>query len=161
MASRKVEWGSSTAFGTHTLASLASSATVGREGPAFDNSTLKYLDLMVSFFIKLQAGSPTGDKTIYFYAAGSEDGTNWTDNATGADASITLRVPTGLRLIGAQPCPDSGGLTYKCGPFYMSTAFPVMPRKVSVIVLNATGIAFTATEGDHTKQYSGAYETIA
>jgi len=161
MADRKVAWGSSTAFGTFTLASLASSATAAREGPSVDNSTTKYVDFLISFFIKLQAGSPTGDKAIYFYAAGSEDGTNFTDNATGADANLTLRVPTSLRLIGATSCPDSGGLTYKCGPFYLSTGFPLMVRKFSIIVLNATGVTFSATEGDHTKQYSGGYETIA
>jgi hypothetical protein len=158
MADRKVAWGSSTPFGTHTLASLASGSA--REGPSVDFQTTKYVDALISFFIKLATGSPAGDKAIYFYAAGSEDGTNFTDNATGADAALTMRNPTQLRLIGAASCPDSGALTYKCGPYYLSTAFPLMPRKWSIIVLNATGLAFDSSEGNHIKQWSGGYETL-
>lgn len=153
----KVKFGTSTAF-TLTLASLASSATGGRESTAVDNTTNLYVDALVYVKVKLQSGSPANDKCIYVYAYGSEDGTNYTDNATGSDAAITLRDPTNLRLIGIINCPDSGALSYKSSPMSVAGAFGgVMPRKWGIVLRNYTGIALDATEGNHAYSYTGIY----
>jgi hypothetical protein len=129
-----------------------------RESTAIDNSSNLYLDALVQLHVKLAAGSPSGDKAVYVYAYGSEDGTNYTDNATGSDAAITLRTPTNLKLIGAIACPDSGGLTYKSHPMSIAAAFGgVMPRKWGIVIQNKTGVAFDGTEGNHAKRYSGIY----
>lgn len=149
----KITYATSAAI-TCTLASLAQAAA--REGTAIDNTSNLYLDVLVYVAIKLQAGTPGSDKQVIIYAYGSEDGTNYTDNATGSDAAITLRSPTNLRVIGVISTPDAGALTYKSNPMSVATAFGgLMPRKWGIAVENRTNITFSATEGDHTKSYTG------
>jgi hypothetical protein len=161
MADLKLKYASSANF-TLTLASLASSATGARESTAVDNTTNLYLDALVRVHCKLQAGTPANDKAIYVFAYGSEDGTNYTDNATGSDAAVTMRDPTNLRLIGVIACPDSGGLTYKGGPFSVAQAFGgILPRKWGIVLRNYTGVTLSATEGDHAYSYTGIhYQTV-
>lgn len=138
---------------TCSLASLADNTA--RESTAIDNSTNLYEDALVYLAVKLQAGTPTGEKAIFVYVYGSEDGTNYTDNATGSNASITMRSPTNLIPIGVIATPDSGALTYK-GVFSVAKAFDgILPRKWGIVVENQTGVAFSAIEGDHAKTYSG------
>jgi hypothetical protein len=160
MADIKVAYGSSTNI-TCTLASLASSATVGRESTAIDNTSNLYVDAIVQIVCAFQSGTPANDETVYIFAYGSEDGTTYTDNATGSDASITLRQPPAARLIGTIPVPDSGGLTYEGQPMRVAPAFGGMglPRKWGIIILNYTGVTFHATEGNHSKTYTGVYYT--
>ncbi len=139
---------------TCTLASLASGSS--RECTAIDNGTNLYLDALVYLAIALQTGTPAGDKCVYVYAYGSEDGTNYGDNATGTDAAVTMRSPTNLRLIGMINTPDAGALTYKSQPMSVAAAFGgILPRKWGIVIQNATGVAFNATEGNHTKTFTG------
>lgn len=159
MSSTKIAFGTSTAL-TVTLASLATAGA--RESTVVDNTSDLFLDALVRLQVKLQAGSPGSDKAIYVYAYGSEDGTNYTDNATGSDAAVTMRAPSNLRLIGVINTPDSGALTYKSHPMSVAAAFGgVMPRKWGIVVENKTNIAFDATEGNHAKAYTGVYSTSA
>jgi hypothetical protein len=155
MADLKQAFGSSTAI-TCSLASKTSGSS--RESTAIDNTSNLFLDVLVYLAVKLQTGTPAGDKAVYVYVYGSEDGTNYTDNATGSDANITLRQPTNLRPLGVISTPDSGGLTYKSGPMSLAAAFGgVIPRKWGIVVLNSTGVTLSATEGDHAKSYTGVY----
>ena len=157
MADLKIKYGTSTAI-TCTLASLASSATGARESTAVDNTSNLYIDALVYVATKLQAGSPANDKAVYVFAYGSEDGTNYTDNATGSDAAVTMRDPSNLRLLGVIGVPDSGGLTYKGGPWSVAQIFGgIMPRKWGIVVRNYTGVALSATENDHAKTYTGVH----
>jgi hypothetical protein len=157
----KQVFGTSTAL-TITLASLASSATAGRESTAVDNTSNLFLDAHVFVQIALQAGTPANDKAVYVYLAASEDGAEYTDNATGSDAAITLRDPTNLRLLGVINCPDSGGLTYKSHLMSVAAACGgMMPRKWNVVVRNYTGVTFSATAGDHEVRYTGIYANVA
>jgi hypothetical protein len=161
MADLKIAYATSSTF-TLTLASLASSATAGRECTAIDNSSNKYTDVHVQLKIQLQTGSPANDKAIYVYAYGSEDGSTYTDNATGSDAAITLRDPTNMRIIGVIPCPDSGGVVYESQPMSVAAAFGgKMPRAWGIVVRNYTGVTLHATEGNHAKKYTGLYYTTA
>ena len=139
---------------TITLASLTNNSA--RESTAVDNTSALYLDALVRLQIKLQAGSPSG--TINIYAYGSEDGSNYGDNATGSDAAVTMRSPTNLVLIGVINTPTSGALTYKSQPMTVARAFGgVLPRKWGIVVENKCGITFDATEGNHAKAYTGIY----
>jgi len=159
MANIKLAYASSTAIPI-TLASLASSATAGREGTASDNGTNLYIDALVQVKVKLQTGTPVNDKAVYIYVYGSEDGTTYTDNASGTDAAITLRDPPVMALLGAISCPDSGALTYESQPMSVAQAFGgILPRKWGIVVRNYTGVAFSATEGDHSAKYTGVYFT--
>jgi len=158
MANVKLEWGTTTDI-TCTLASLASGSS--RESTAIDNTSDKFEDAQVYLAIKLPAGSPGADKCIYVYAYGSADGTNYTDNATGSNAAVTLRIPTNLRLIGAIATPDSGGLTYKYVIGSVAAAFGgLLPPKWGIVVYNMTNLTFDSTEGNHTKKYRGIYHTV-
>jgi hypothetical protein len=159
MASVLVAYGTSTAL-TITLTSLASSATAGRESTAVDNSSNLYLDALCQVTCKLATGTPANDKAIYIYAYGSENGTVYTDNATGSDAAITLRDPTNLRLVAVIPVPDSGALTYESSPFSIAQAFGgVMPRKWGLVVRNYTGVALDSSGNAAT--YTGISATVA
>lgn len=161
MADIKQQYGTSTAL-TITLASLAHSDTAGRESTAVDNSTNRYIDALVQVKVKLQTGTPSADRKVYVYAYGSEDGTQFTDNATGSDANITMTDPPNARLIGEVLCPNSGGLTYESQPMSVAQAFNwIMPRKWGVIIRNCTNVALSATGGDHAVTYSGIYFTNA
>lgn len=161
MASIKVAYGTSTAL-TISLGSLASSATAGRESTSVDNTANLYLDVLVQAKIVLQAGSPANDKAVYIYAYGSEDGSQYTDNATGSDANITLRSPSNIVIVGVIPCPDSGALTYRSQPMSIAAAFGgYLPRKWGIVIRNFTGVTFNATGGNHTVTYTGITLTSA
>lgn len=160
MSDIKQEFGASTTFNL-TLASLASSATVGRESDVIDNTSNKYLDIIVQLTIKMGSTAAANDKTVYVYAAGSEDGTHYNDNVAAAgDAAITLRVPTNLKLIGTIQMPTAS-LTYCSGPMSVAQAFGVMPRKIVIVVVNFSGSALDSTEGNHIKSYTGVYATVS
>jgi hypothetical protein len=162
LASIKEAFGTNGQAITCTLASLASSATAGRESTVIDNTTNLFLDVLVSLTVKLQAGTPANDKAVYVYAYGTvNDGTDYTDGATGSDAAFTPTDPPNVRLIGVISAPASAG-TYKGGPFSVAAAFGgVLPAKWGIVVRNYTGIALSATEGDHKKLYQGVYATSA
>ena len=161
MSSVKTAYGTSTAI-TITLASLAHSDVDGRESDAIDNTSDLFVDALVQVKVKLQAGTPSADKAVYVYAYGSEDGTIYTDNATGSDAAITLTEPANARLIGVIHCPAAGGLTYESQPMSVAKAFDyIMPRKWGIIVRNNTNVAFDATGGNHAAKYTGIYFTNA
>jgi hypothetical protein len=73
-----------------------------------------------------------------------------------------MRSPTNLKPIASISAPDSGALTYKSGPVAVAAAFGgILPRKWGFVLTNQTNIAFDATEGNHTKTYSGFYLTAA
>lgn len=158
MANIKIEYGTSTAM-TITLASLASGSA--RQSTAVDNTSNKFEDAMVVADIKLATGTPAGDQCLYFFAFASEDGTNYTDNAGGTDAAITLRVPSNLRPLGVTYVPTSGGLTYKSAPMSVAAAFGgILPRKWGIVVYNQSGVALDATGGNHSVRYTGIYHTV-
>jgi len=156
MATLRLSYGSSTAI-VVTLASLAASSA--RQSTLVDNTGNTFVDAIVQVRVKLASGTPSGDRAVYIYAYGSEDGTDLTDNATGTDGAITLRQPSNLRLLGAIDTPDSGGLSYVSHPMSLMQAFGGfgLPRKWGIVVHNLSGVAFSATEGDHRKGYTGIY----
>ena len=157
MADIKQGFGTSTSI-TITLNSLASSATAGRESTAIDNGTNKFLDALVYVTVNVGAGTPANDKCAYVYAYGSEDGTNYTDNATGSDAAITLRDPTNLKLVAVIAMPTASA-TYKV-VFSIAQAFGgILPRKWGIVVRNYSGIALGAS--NNAASYTGIYATSA
>lgn len=160
MGAIKQDFGSSTAITATGLASLAEAGAF--ELAAVDNSTNKFLDAMLNLAFKLQAGSPASDKAIYVWFYGSEDGTNFTDNATGSAASVTMRSPTNLRGPFVINTPDSGGLTYKAVVGSVAAFFGgILPRKWGIVVQNKTNITFSATGSDHVVTYTGVFANAA
>lgn len=157
MATIKALYGTEAQAITCTIASLASSSTAGRESTAIDNTTNLFLDALVQVSVKTAAGALGNDKAVYVYVAGTVDAATptWPDNVTGADAAITLVNPTELKLLGTIFCPASS-TTYKGGPWSVAEKFGMwLPEKWSIVVVNFTGQALDATEGNHKKIYQG------
>ena len=154
MTSLRTEYGPSTAIAI-SLASITSGGA--QQSAVVDNTGEMFIDVLVQLTVKLQAGTPGGEKSILVYAYASEDGTKLTDNATGSDGTISLRKPTNLRLLGVIYTPDSGALSYASHPMSLLACFGgiAIPRKWGIAVLNQTGLTFSGTEGDHQKTYTG------
>lgn len=153
MSNIKMEFAASAAL-TITLNSLASGSA--RESTVIDNGTNKYLDALITIMLAIGAGTIGAEKCANIYAYGSEDGTNFTDNATGSDAAITLNDPTNLKPVGMIAMPTQS-LTYK-GVFNIAQVFGgVLPRKWGIVVKNNCGIALAAS--GNSASYSGIYAT--
>jgi hypothetical protein len=162
MANVKAVYGTEAQAITCTLASLANSATAGREGTAIDNTSNLFLDALVLVRVKLQAGTPANDKVVYVYVVGTVDAATpvWPDAFTGSDAAITFNSPVNARILGAIAAPTSAG-TFIGGPWSVAAAFGgVLPEKWSIAIRNYTGIALSATESDHKKLYQGVYASV-
>lgn len=138
---QKPKYGTSTAVTVTSLTTLANSATAGWQSTAIDNTADLALGVLIYVSVALAAGSPGADKSVYVYVYESEDGANYTDNATGSVGLLTRRDPTNLKLIGTIATPDSGSLTYKQVFMYAPS---VMPRKWGLFINNFTNLAFTA-----------------
>lgn len=156
MSSLRLQYGATTGI-TISLASLTNGGA--RQSLVVDNTGNLFIDVLVQVKIKLVAGSPASEKSIYVYAYGSEDGTDLTDNASGLDASITLRQPSNLHYLGVINTPDAGGLAYVSHPMSLQRAFGgfALPRKWGIAIYNQSGLAFSGTEGDHRKAYTGVH----
>lgn len=159
MANIKIEYGTASQGITCTLASLADNAA--RECTAIDNTSNKFVDAIVYLAIKLATGTPVNEKAIFVWFYGTEDGTNYGDNASGADAAVTLRSPHNFRGPHVINTPDAGALTYKAIIPSVAAFFGgVLPPKWGFVVENQAGIALDSTEGNHTKEYRGIYQTV-
>lgn len=159
----KIVYGTSTGI-TCTLASLASSATAARGCAAVDNTTNKFDDAMLTVAVKTSASALANDKACYVYLYGSEDGTIYSGSsaeAEGTDAAVTIDDPTNLKGPYVIACPASS-VTYRLVIGSVASAFGgVMPRKWGFVIRNYTGQNLSATEGDHTKSYTGIhYESV-
>jgi hypothetical protein len=152
----KQTYATSTAITATGLASLTTGSSY--ELAAVDNSSNRYdhADIYVAF--KLATGTPGSDLTVYVYMYLSEDGTNYTDNATGSAGSITLRAPTNLPLLGVIRTPDSGGLTYKA-VFNTRAVVGQLPRKWGLVFLNRSNVTSDSTGGNFTVTYTGKYQS--
>lgn len=155
----KEAFGGNTAI-TVTLNSLANASA--RQAAAVDNSSNLYLDAQVT--VTAAVGTVSAGGSISVYAAGSIDGTTWpgegsanNDGVTGSDAAITLESPTNLTLIGVINTPTSSK-TYVSQPISVAAAFNnVLPRNWTIIVLNNTGAAFSAS--GCSAHYNGVFVT--
>lgn len=163
MASIKEVFGTSGQSFTQTLASLADSATAGRESTVIDNSANLYLDALVAGKIKTQnAGTISDPKVVYVWVYATADGgTTYPDTVTGADAAITMNSPNQLRLLGVINV-AAINTTYKGGPWSVASCFGGrLPEKWGIVVQNDCGTAFSATESDHDFWYQGVYASVA
>lgn len=153
MAVMQPKYAASTAV---TISCNSKATGAARASAAVDNTGNRYMDALLGGAITLQAGTPGSDFCINVYAYGSEDGTNYGDNATGSDADITLRSYTNLKLIACITTPDSGGLTYRMQPVSIAKAFDgILPRKWGIVVENRTNVTFATTGNNNTFSYTG------
>lgn len=157
----KIAYGTSTAI-TCTLASLANSATAGRQSAAVDNSSNLYDDALLHIAIKTSSSALGNDKACYVYLWGSEDGSSYNGSSAeapgGGDAAMTVDSPTNLRGPFVISCPASS-TTYKTVIPVASAFGGVLPKKWGFTLVNYTGQALDATGGNHTAQYTGIHYT--
>jgi len=113
---------------------------------------------MLEVLVKCGA-TPTGEKAAHIYFYGSEDGTDFTDNATGSDAALTMRDPTNLRGPFVVNCPNSSATDYKVVIGSVAAFFGgVLPREWGFVCHNKTGVTMV-TGG--TASYTGIEYTVA
>lgn len=125
---------------TITLDSLASSGA--RQSAAFDNTTGAYLDAEATITVVAGGAAPSSDKCANVWGYYSEDGTNFLDNATGSDASITLNSPTNFKGPYTIVMPTAS-LTYR-GMVSVAELLGLrqLPRKFGFVIENRHGQAF-------------------
>ena len=141
MATTKALYGTDTAI-TITVNGLASAAA--RESSAIDNTSDLFLDALLYVAITLAAGTPSGGIDVYAYA--SEDGTNYTYNATGIDAALTMPGTTSRQFVflGRINTATAGGLLWKQVFGSIASAFGgIVPPKWGIVIDNQTALAFS------------------
>lgn len=156
MSVDRIAYGTSTAI-TCTLGGLASSATVGRGCVAVDNTANLFVDCMLTVRVKTSASALANDFSCYVYLYGSEDGTLYSgDGVTyGTDASVTVAVPSNLKGPYVIACPGTA-VQYTLVVGSVASAFGgILPRKWGFVLVNYTGQALDATEGNFQKSYTG------
>lgn len=143
MSTTKGQFGTTTAL-TITLTSLANAAA--RESTAIDNTTNLFLDAMLYVSVKLTAGTPAAGAGVDVYAYASVDETNYTDNATGADAALTMRSTPNLILLGRIMTSAAGALTWKQMFVSIAGAFGgILPPKWGIVIDNQSGFALDSS----------------
>lgn len=163
----KAGWGADSAL-TITLASLASSAglTAGRASAAYDNSTAKDPDVLVSG--KITTGtSPTVGKTIEVWVvAPIEDTPTWPDVFDGTDSAETVTSREVLmscaRLAHVITVTATSDVTYPIAPFSVAQLFGGhMPSRFVIFVVHDTGVNLNATGSNHAIHVQPQQPTIA
>ncbi len=138
-----LNYGSATSI-TITISSIGTSATVGREATAVNNTSNKFLDALLAGTFTMASGTPAGTKSIYIYALGSLNNTDWPDNTTGADAACTPTNKNNLVLLKAVDV-QTASLTYKTEPVSVAAAFGgVLPPYWSIVLINDTGLTLSS-----------------
>lgn len=148
---------------TITLASLATSATRvdGRESTYIDNTSTKYLDVLVSG--KVTAGtSPTAGKQIDVWVVASEDGSTFPSVFDGTDSAAAIPSEnvrnSALRLAATAIVDSTSDRTYFFAPFSIAALYGGnMPRRWSVFVTHDTVVNLNATGSNHAWSYTGYY----
>jgi hypothetical protein len=143
---------------TCTLASLTSSATVGRGCAAVDNSSNLYVDAILTIAVKTSGSALANDKACYVYLYGcGADGiyNGGSDENVGTDASVTVDSPTNLKGPYVIACP-SISTTYRLVVASVAEAFGgILPYKWGFVLVNFTGQNLDATSGNFTVDYTG------
>jgi hypothetical protein len=153
MADLKQKYGSKVDM-TMTLASLADAGA--RESTAVDNGTNLFNDVQVGGFLKAGASgvSATGYVNIWAYAS-ADDGTTYSDAATGTDSAHTLNG--NAVLLGVVEL-NANAETAEFGLMSIAQAFGgAVPEDWGIIIENQSGAALDSTEGNHDLHYKGIH----
>lgn len=131
---------------TITLDALPNGSS--RQGVAIDNSTNLYVDYLVGVTVVTPAtGTLAGDQNVKVYVAGLVDGTHYTDNCSGADATFTppgsINSALGTLVgIGTTGQVLSVAITEPGLPFSVANLFGgKLPTKFVIWVTNNLGVA--------------------
>lgn len=169
MATSTVNYSSNTAI-TMDLSALASSATfvAGRESSQVDNTTNKYVDVLVSGSVSVGT-TPTANTSIlvYVYGADTSLATTAIDVLDGTDSAETLTnvgILNALRLGAAINVPAATtDVQYFVLPFSVAALFGgVVPKFWGLYVAQNTGAALrTNAINTNSFEYVGIKYDIA
>lgn len=157
MSTVKPLYGSNNQAITCTITSLANNAQ--RASAAIDNTSNLYLDALVQVKVKSAAASTSATGTVNVYALGTADGgTDYTDNVTTGDATVTLTAPPNAVLIGVINV-VANAVTYVGGPFSVAQGFGgVLPDHWAIVVENKSGATLDASIGS--AWYQGVQQQV-
>ena len=169
MATSTVNYSSNTAI-TMDLSALASSATfvAGRESSQVDNTTNKYVDVLVSGSVSVGT-TPTANTSIlvYVYGADTSLATTAIDVLDGTDSAETLTnvgILNALRLGASINVPAATtDVQYFVLPFSVAALFGgVVPKFWGLYVAQNTGVALrTNAINTNSFEYVGIKYDIA
>lgn len=140
---------------TITLTSLGNGSY--QQSAAVDNTTNKYADAFVYGHVK-NNGTPlvTGSYSLFVYGS-NDNGTTYSNNASGSDASFTPDSVNNLLLLATVATTATAGLiSYWPGISVCQAArWTVLPSKWGIIFLNNSNVALTGTGSDHVFSFQG------
>lgn len=152
-----------------TLASLATSSSFlgGRESNQIDNTTNKFVDVLVDG--KITVGTtPTANTSINVYVWGAETDitTANIDTLDGVDSAETLTnagVLYALKLGASITVPAAtSDVAYPVQPFSVAQLFGgIMPQYWGLFIAHNTGVNLNATGGNHVLNYTGIKFDVA
>lgn len=141
---------------TCTMTSLATGSS--RESNVIDNSSNKFLDDSITVTFTIASGTPASNATLYVYVAASNDGTIFPkvqlaaggtfQTGAGDGAVGALGTPNNLLLIGSfsiQSTSSNGERTFTTEPLSVMAALGYLPKKYSIVVENALGVALSSS----------------
>jgi hypothetical protein len=169
MATSTINYSSNTTI-TISPASTASSSTfvAGRESNEIDNTTNKYIDVLVQG--KVTVGTtPTANTTIAVYVWGADTSLATTpiDVLDGTDSTETLTntgvLYSALKLGGAiNVTAATSDVGYNFAPFSVAAKFGgIMPKYWGLFVTHNTGVNLNATGGNHVFSFNGIKYDVA
>jgi hypothetical protein len=147
---------------TVTLAALPTSAglTVGRESTAWNNTSDKVLDVLVSGKITTSASSTAGTQIQVWAYAQLEGTPTYPGGFTGSDAAVTPTTPQGsyLVLLAQITIDSTSAKTYWFGPKSVASRFGgKLPPRFGVYVTQSSGQNLGGA-GDNAIWGQGIYE---
>ena len=132
---------------TCTITSLTN--TSAEASTVVDNTSNLFLDALVQIQTKSAAAATSSTGYVNIYAYGTVDAADslYPEGITGSDHSVTLTVPTNLKLIGTINI-VANSTTYVSEPFSVAAAFGgVLPEKWGIVVENQSGATLDAAVG--------------
>jgi len=166
MADRKLSYSTVTTLTITSFHSLATSATAGWQSAAIDNSTTKYLDILVKASVAAVNTAPANSKAFVFWvaplldSAGSDYDSTGDGVPSGTQGTITIPDFTSLALpisrLGRVNYPTQNKVITKT--FSVLNALGFMPVKFSIVAANHSG--FTTAASGNAITWQGVFETV-
>lgn len=126
-----------------------------------DNTTNKYVDVIVSG--KLTTGTSPTAGTITIYAYGEDGNAQYTGGVSGSDGGTYGTGESGqLPVIATIINDTTSNHTYEWGPIALAQFFGgVLPPKWGIGLLNSSGVALNATAANQVTSYQGIKYDVA
>jgi hypothetical protein len=164
----KIAYGSPANFSLTGIGSLANSATgvAGVQSAIIDNTANLYIDVKVGG--KIQSGTtPTSGSVIEVWAFAATDYSvpTYPDTLTGSAGTVTF-TSRDIAVASMVPVASLGvSSTSNINNWFGSTGLAarfggLMPAKWGIVVINISGVALHATDGNHVITYTPEYLTV-